>query len=237
MVVCPSALPEERGHGEPRGEVRREQPHDVKRDDRDETGDDPGGHQERHRRDRHHLECVDLLGDAHSTELGGEPTAHRRGQRDASDQRRDLAGVEVRRYEARERRGPELVQRGIPLKSYLRAREKRHRRDHANGATDDGESARTECHLREETQDLLLVAADRTRRPGDRLDVERELVAEGIQGLHRLVVQRLYRRTYVGHDINLSWVGRAASRLRSSRSLSLIHISEPTRRTPISYAV
>ena len=51
----------------------------------------------------HHLEGVDLLGDPHRAELGGEAAADRRGQRDAGDERRDLAGVEVRRDEARRR--------------------------------------------------------------------------------------------------------------------------------------
>ena len=58
-------------------------PIDVQRDDRDHPRDDPGRHEERQRRDRHHLERVDLLGDPHRAELGGEAAADGGGQRDA----------------------------------------------------------------------------------------------------------------------------------------------------------
>ena len=61
VVVGARALPVELRHDESGREVRRQQADDVERDDRDETGDDPGRHEERQRRDRHHLERVDLL--------------------------------------------------------------------------------------------------------------------------------------------------------------------------------
>ena len=140
VVVGARTLPVVLGHGQPGGEVRGEQPDDVERDDRDQAGDDPGGHQERHRGDRHHLERVDLLGDPHGTELGGEAAAHSRGERDAGHQRRDLTGVEVRRDEAGERGGADLVEGGVPGEPDLRAREEGHRRDDADGAADDGQA-------------------------------------------------------------------------------------------------
>ena len=77
---------------------------------------------------RHHLEGVDLLGDAHRAELGGEAAADGGRQRDAGDQRRDLAGVEVGRDEAGERRGAELVERRVALQADLGAGEERQRR-------------------------------------------------------------------------------------------------------------
>ena len=46
MVVGALALPEEGGQRQPGGEVRRQQTHDVERDDGDEPTDDPGGDQE-----------------------------------------------------------------------------------------------------------------------------------------------------------------------------------------------
>src|SRR3954467_8768978 len=59
------------------GEVAGQQADHVQRDDGDEAGDDPGGHQERQRGHAHHLEGVDLLVDAHGADLGGEAAAHR----------------------------------------------------------------------------------------------------------------------------------------------------------------
>src|ERR1700712_4624642 len=53
VVVGAGALAVELGHRQAGGEVGGEQPHDVQRDDRDQAGDDAGGHQERHRGDRH----------------------------------------------------------------------------------------------------------------------------------------------------------------------------------------
>ena len=55
--------PVDLGHHQPAREVRRQQPHDVQRDDRDQTGDQAGGHQVGHRVDGHGLHRVDLFGD------------------------------------------------------------------------------------------------------------------------------------------------------------------------------
>ena len=115
--------------------------------------------QERQRRDRHHLEGVDLLGDPHGAELGGEAAADGRGQRDAGDQRGDLAGVEVRRDEAGERRRADLVERGVPLEADLGAGEERQRGDDADRAADDRERTGAQRDLGEQPEDLLLVAA------------------------------------------------------------------------------
>ena len=104
-------------------EVGRQQPDDVERDDRDEAGDDAGGHQERQARHGHDLEGVDLLADAHGAELGGESAADGRRQRQAGHERRDLAGVEERGDEAGVGRDAELVQRGVALQADLGAGE------------------------------------------------------------------------------------------------------------------
>src|SRR5689334_24619234 len=58
--------------------------------------------------------------------------AHRRGERDAGHQRRDLAGVEVRRHEAGEGGRADLVEGCIALQPDLGAGEERHHRDDAD---------------------------------------------------------------------------------------------------------
>ena len=125
------------------------QGHDVERDHRDERGDHPGRHEERQRRDRHHLERVDLLGDPHRAEPGGVAAADGRRERDRGDQRRHLTGVEVRRDEGAELRDADLAQRRVALDADLGAGEERHERDHADRAGDQAEPAGAERDLGE----------------------------------------------------------------------------------------
>jgi len=77
--------------------------HRIERDHRDESGNDPRGHQERDRWNRHHFECVDLLADAHSSQLGGESGADRSGKRDSGEHRSAFTCVGVGGDEAGER--------------------------------------------------------------------------------------------------------------------------------------
>ena len=49
---------------------------------------------------------------------------------------------------------------------------------------DDGEGAGAERDLGEQPQDLLLVAAQGARAPGERADVEPHLLAEAVERLH-----------------------------------------------------
>ena len=202
-------LPVELGDHQAARDIGRQQADDVERDDRDQAADDPGGDQELHRRDRHHLDGVDLLGDAHRAELRGEPAADRRRQRDAGDQRGDLAGVEVGRDEAGERGGAELVERGVAGQPDLGAGEEGHAEDDADGAADHGEGAGAEGDLGQDPQDLARVAHDRARQRQQHLDVEGQLVTEGVQALHGPVVDRLEVR----HDCaNPSSGGRSGGR-------------------------
>ena len=191
VVVGSGALAEELGERQPGGEVRRQQPDDVQRDHRDQAADDACGDQERQGRDRHDLEGVDLLGDAHRAELRGETAADGRRQCDAGDQRGDLAGVEVGGEEAGERGGADLVQRRVALQADLGAGEEAHGEDDADGAADDGQGAGAQRHLGEDPQDLLLVAHQGARGPRERAHVERQLLTEGVHQLQRTLVGRL----------------------------------------------
>ena len=174
------------GHGhDPGAEVGRQQPDHVERDHRDQPGDHPGGDQERQALDRHHLERVDLLGDPHRAELGGEAGADRRREGERRDQRRDLAGVEVGRDEAVERRGADLVQGGVALHADDGAGEQAHPDHHADGAADDGQGARAEGHLGQQPHHLARVRRERARRPAQRADVEPELAPEPGQPVDR----------------------------------------------------
>jgi hypothetical protein len=65
----------------------------------------------------------------------GETAADGRGERDAGDERGDLAGVEVGRDEAGEGGGAELVERGVALQADLGAGEEAQGGDHADGAS------------------------------------------------------------------------------------------------------
>ena len=165
VVVGALRLPEVAGRDQPGGDVRRQQPEDVERDDGDEAGDHPGGDEERQGRDAHDLEGVDLLADPHRAELGGEAAADRGRERQAGDERGDLAGVEVGGDEAGEGRGAELVERGVALQADLGAGEEGEEGDDADGAADDRERAGAEADLGEEPEDLLLVAADGAPAP------------------------------------------------------------------------
>ena len=106
---------------------------------------------------------------------------------------RDLAGVEVRREEAGERRGAELVQRRVALQADLGAGEEGQEGDDADGAADDRQRAGAEGDLGQQPEHLLLVAPQRARGPGQRPAVEAELVAEVVEGAQRLPVHLLER--------------------------------------------
>ena len=92
--------------------------------------------------DAHHLECVDLVADAHGAELGGEAGADLRGQRHPGHQRGDLTGVGQRRDHAGERLGADLLQAVEALEADLGAGEEGDRDDHEEHAAADDERAR-----------------------------------------------------------------------------------------------
>ena len=83
------------------GEERHDDGHRVERDDHDEPGHDPGGHQIGDGLDAHHLEGVDLLADPHRAHFCGSagadggrqslPRHHRRGDTHV-DQRSEEPG-------------------------------------------------------------------------------------------------------------------------------------------------
>ena len=185
VVVSARRLPVVAGGDGPGGEVRGQQPDHVQRDHRDEPGDHPRGDQEGQRGDAHHLKGVHLLADPHRAELCGEPGADRRGQGEAGDERSDLTGVEVSGQERHEVGGAELVECRVPLKSHLGAGEEGEKGDDADGAADDRECSATEAHLGQQTQHLLLVAAQRTAGPGERAPVEGQLGAQLLKGAQR----------------------------------------------------
>ena len=157
MVIGAPGLVEVTRDDEPRREVGEEQADDVQRDDGNQPSDDARGHEVGHRRNAHHLERVDLLADAHGAELRREPRADRCRQCQTCDQRRDLAGVEVRRDEAGERRDADLVEALISLETHLGAGEERHERDDTDGTGDDRQRAGAQRYLRDQPEDFFLV--------------------------------------------------------------------------------
>src|SRR6266545_2186665 len=185
VVVRAGRLSEVAGGNGPGGQIAGEQAHHVQRDDGDETGDHPGRHQERQRRDRHHLQRVDLLRDTHRAELGGEATADRGRQRERGDQRGDLAGVEVRRDEPGKGAAADLVERLVALQTNLGTGEERQETNHADSTADDGEGPGAEAHLGEQPDNLPLVAADRPRRPRQRSPVEEQLGTQVVEDPQR----------------------------------------------------
>ena len=105
----------------------------------------------------------------------------------AGHQRRDLAGVEVGGDEAGEGGGAELVEGGVAGEAHLGAGEEASCRVMTPTVPPMTASApRAEGDLGEDPEDLLAVAADRARRPRDDADVERELLAEVVEGPQRL---------------------------------------------------
>ena len=132
-------------------------------------------------RNGHDLKRVDLLGDAHRAELGGEPAADCRREREPGDERRDLPGVEVSRQEAGEGRCADGIERGVSLQAHDGAGEQTETHHHADGAADDGECTGPEGDLPEEADDLLVVAADRMRDREQDAQVEAQLLAQGGQ--------------------------------------------------------
>jgi hypothetical protein len=170
------------------------------------------GHQERQRRHRHHLEGVDLLGDAHGSEAGGVAAADGGGQCDRGDQWSDLAGVEVRRDERGELRDTYLAQRRVALDPDLGAGEERHERDDADASGDHRESSDTEGDLGKRVQDLAPVALERDRDPDDCLEVEEQLVA-ALLDLHPLFAAELAPDVGEGgHRVTSRSAGRLGSR-------------------------
>ena len=146
------------------------------------AGDHPRRHEERQRRHRHHLEGVDLLGDPHRAELGGEAAADGRGQGERGDQRGDLAGVEVGRDEAGELRDAERLERAVALQPDLGpAKNDRTAITPTVPAitTSAPEPKATSARRR---SDLLAVAPHGARDPGDARGRRRdELVAEVVE--------------------------------------------------------
>jgi hypothetical protein len=74
-------------------------------------GDQPRQHQELQRRHRHRLERVDLLGDAHRPELGGDAGARAPGHHQRRQHRRQLDGERLAGGAAGERLELELPER------------------------------------------------------------------------------------------------------------------------------
>ena len=111
----------------------------------------------------HHLEGVDLLGDPHGPELGGEAGADLGGQRDAGDERGDLAGVGQRRDDPGEGLGADLLQPGEPLEADLGAGEEGDADDHEEHAAADDERARPDGDVGHQDRDLLAVPQGRGR--------------------------------------------------------------------------
>jgi hypothetical protein len=123
-------------------------------------------------------------------------------------QRGDLAGVEVCRHEPGEGGRAELVERGVAGETHLGTGEEGHAEDDPDRAADDGEGTRAEGDLGEDPQDLLLVPGDRARGPGERTQVERQLLTEVVEEPAGTLGEGLQ----VSHVVNLSSVARAGGR-------------------------
>ena len=200
--------------------------------DGDESGEHAGGDEILHRRDGHHLEGVDLFGDPHGAELRGESAAHGRRQCEAGDDRRDLAGVEVRRDESGERCGAELVERGISLDADLGAGEEAHRDDDADGSADDGQGATAERDLGEQPIDLAAVVLDGEQHGLEHAEVEQHLRAGVVERRERLFVQS----SPVGHGYmpfgGTSWMYRAEMKKLTMNSMTNVMTTDSLTASP-----
>ncbi len=114
-------------------------------------------------------------------ELRGEAAADGRRQRDGRDQRGDLAGVEVGRYESGEGAAAELVERLVALQPDLGTGEERQEADDADRAADHGERAGAEADLGQQPDDFAAVPAQRSRHGGRGAHVEQQLFAQVIE--------------------------------------------------------
>ena len=185
MVVSAWWQPADQRDVQPGRGVGHRQADGVHRDDREKSGDHPGGDQVRHAGHGHRLQRVDLLGDPHRAQLGGVARAERADQRYRGDQRSDVAGVEVGDEQSGQRLRAHRVQRPEALQAHEAADEQRQRGHHAGSAEDDDQSARAETDLGQQPGDLLAVAPQGPRHPADRPAVKRQLVAEVIELVQR----------------------------------------------------
>ena len=108
--------------------------------------------------DAHDLERVDLVADAHRSELGGESGAYLRGEGHTGDERRDLPRVGERGDDARERLGPDLLQPVESLETDFGAGEERDRDDHEEHAATDDQRTRPQGDVGHQDEDLFGVA-------------------------------------------------------------------------------
>ena len=107
--VGPGRQPEELH----RHEVAAEDADDVEDPGQEGEGDDArderGHHQVPHGVQRHHGERVDLLGDAHDADLGGEGRARASGDHERGEHRAQLAHERERHQRAQEGLGAEAL--------------------------------------------------------------------------------------------------------------------------------
>jgi hypothetical protein len=138
------------------------------------------------------------------------------------DQRRDLAGVEVRRDEGGEVGDAELVERRVALQADVGAGEEGEEGDDADRAADQGERAAAQADLGQQAHDLLLVAEQDAVGPADGARVERQLRAEVVEGAQRLAGHLLHgpgRPLEPGRELSAeSHVSRPSAGRPGSRS-------------------
>ena len=183
MVVQAGGLAVDVDGGETRGEERRQHRQRVEGHDRDQSGDQPGGHQIRDRVHRHRLDRVDLLGDPHRAQLRGGAGADGGRKRDAGDHRRHDAHIQECRQEAGERLDTDVAQRRVALHGDDAAGCQGHERGDADGAADHHQSAGAHGHLGDQPDGLLAVARHRVGDVAHRFAVEQCLLTDGVNGL------------------------------------------------------
>ena len=146
-----------------------------------ERGDDAGAHEVHEARHRHHFEGVDLVGDAHGAQLGGEAGAHLSGEGDTGDDRCYLTGVGEAADEPGEGLRADLLETLEALQPHLGAGEERHREDDKDHAAADDERAGADGDVADERGELPGVPAPedlhRQDVPED-AEIERHLAAD-----------------------------------------------------------
>src|SRR5947209_3641861 len=134
LVVRAAGDVEERHRRELRGEQHDVEADDVKGQYDDHGGDQPGRHQVPHRRQAHDLDGVDLVGDTHGPELGGELGADLGGEDHAADQGGDLPDAGVSGDEAHQVLGTDELEALGALQAGLDADHRGHHHDDDHGS-------------------------------------------------------------------------------------------------------
>ena len=124
------------------------------------------------------VEGVDLLGDPHRAQLGGESAAGLRGERQRRRDRRQFSGVHQRRDDSGRRPQSQQVQEVVALDADERADGDAEDERDSGGAATDHQRAVAPGDVGEQPDEFGAVVAQRDRHRGHRADEEHQHVAE-----------------------------------------------------------